>query len=69
MATPYLQLWVEEVPSTQDLARSERPSAGARRRRATIGRGRGRGGLDLRTTSPRGLTRIPPPLTTAGPSH
>lgn len=43
MATPYLQLWAEEVPSTQDLARSELgplPVLVAAERQ-TAGRGRG----------------------------
>ena len=43
MATPYLQLWAEEVPSTQDLARSvlgALPVLGAAERQ-TAGRGRG----------------------------
>ena len=43
MATPYLQLWAEEVPSTQDLARSELDSLPVvvAAQRQTAGRGRG----------------------------
>jgi len=43
MATPYLQLWAEEVPSTQDLARSElgRLPVLVAAERQTAGRGRG----------------------------
>jgi BirA family transcriptional regulator, biotin operon repressor / biotin---[acetyl-CoA-carboxylase] ligase len=43
MATPYLQMWVEEVPSTQDLARSQLgplPVLVASERQS-LGRGRG----------------------------
>ena len=68
MATPYLQLWVEEVPSTQDLARTEaRPSAGARRRRATIrGSREGEGQLGSPHHEPsRSHSHSAPPLTTA----
>jgi BirA family biotin operon repressor/biotin-[acetyl-CoA-carboxylase] ligase len=43
MATPYLQLWAEEVPSTQDLARSELGALPVlvAAERQTAGRGRG----------------------------
>ena len=43
MATPYLQLWAEEVASTQDLARSELESLPVvvAAQRQTAGRGRG----------------------------
>ncbi len=43
MATPYLQLWAEEVASTQDLARSELESLPVVvvAQRQTAGRGRG----------------------------
>lgn len=43
MATPYLQLWAEEVASTQDLARSELDSLPVvvAAQRQTAGRGRG----------------------------
>ena len=60
MATPYLQMWVEEVPSTGPRPHSNDPLqvlvAPSDNRRVEGGEGR----LDLRTTSPRGLTRIPP---------
>ena len=43
MATPYLQLWLEEVPSTQDRARAEldRLPVAVISQRQTAGRGRG----------------------------
>jgi len=43
MATPYLQLWLEEVPSTQDRARAEldRLPVAVIASRQTAGRGRG----------------------------
>ncbi|HEU5111928.1 MAG TPA: biotin--[acetyl-CoA-carboxylase] ligase [Acidimicrobiia bacterium] len=43
MATPYLQMWAEEVPSTQDLARSRlgRLPVLVAAERQTAGRGRG----------------------------
>ena len=54
MATPYLQLWAEEVASTQDLARSELESLPVvvAAQRQTAGRGRG-GALWL--SAPRAL--------------
>jgi BirA family transcriptional regulator, biotin operon repressor / biotin---[acetyl-CoA-carboxylase] ligase len=54
MATPYLQFWEDEVPSTQDLARARLgrlPVVVAARRQTE---GRGRGGADWET-APRAL--------------
>ena len=62
MATPYLQLWAEEVASTQDMARSELDHMPVRRGGPTTNCGswKGRRGLAVGAPSPRGLSGVPP---------